>query len=73
MSLTEKGLENRGTEKAIGNPLFVVLRARRLCITGHRSVPTALSIKMHVGTTPSGPDPSANPAFCAGLALLAVE
>jgi hypothetical protein len=50
-----------------GNLLFVVLRARRACITEHRSISAALSLTMHVGATPSGPEPSGNPAFCAGL------
>ena len=36
----------------------MVLRARRSCITQHRSVSTALSLTMHVGATPSGPEPS---------------
>jgi hypothetical protein len=36
----------------------VVLRARRSCITQHRSLSTALSLTMHVGATPSGPEPS---------------
>jgi hypothetical protein len=36
----------------------MVLRARRLCISGHPDVSRALSLKMHVGATPSGPDPS---------------
>jgi hypothetical protein len=36
-----------------------VLRARRSCIMQHRGVSTALSFPMPVGTTPSGPDPSA--------------
>jgi hypothetical protein len=45
----------RGPEKATGNPLFVVLRARRLCISGHRSVSRDVGLKMHVGATPSGP------------------
>ena len=57
----------RGTEKGTGNPLFMVLRARRSCIIGHRAGSKALALTMHVGATPSGPGPSANPAFCAGL------
>jgi hypothetical protein len=61
-----------GEGRKTGNPLFVVLRARRSCITEHRAISKALSIKMHDGPTPSGPGPSANPAFCAGLILLAV-
>ncbi len=33
----------------------------------------APSLKMHVGSTHSGPAPSGNPAFFAGLILLAVS
>ncbi len=44
-----KGCENRGPEKAIGNPLFVVLRARRLRMSGHRDVSKALALKMIAG------------------------
>ena len=48
-----------GTERAsFGNPLFVVLRARRACITQHRSVSRAPSLTMHVAATPSGLEPS---------------
>ncbi len=52
-----------------GNPLLCkkVLRARRTCITQNRSVSRAPRLTMHVGATPSGPEPSGNPAFCAGL------
>ncbi len=34
-----------------------VLRARRACITQHRSLSRAPSLTMHVGATPSGPGP----------------
>ena len=40
-----------------GNPLFVVLRARRPCINVHRGISRALTFTMHVGPTPSGPAP----------------
>jgi hypothetical protein len=59
-------LLREGPEKAIGNPLFVVLRARRSCIIGHRAGSKALAFKMHVGATPSGPGPSAKNSNSAG-------
>ncbi len=39
----------------------------------HRGVSRPLSLKMHVGPTPSEPGPFANPAFSAGLTLLALN
>ena len=44
--------------ESLGNPLLEVLRARRACITQHRGLSTALSLAMHIGATPSGPEPS---------------
>jgi hypothetical protein len=56
---TEKEPGTRfGTGTDPRNPLFLVLRARRTCITQHRGVSKAPSITMHVGATPSGPEPS---------------
>jgi hypothetical protein len=48
-------------EEILGNLLLEkkVLRARRSCINGHPSVSRSLSLKKHVGFTPSGPGASA--------------
>ena len=53
------GTRGKGNEKCGGTRFLCkkVLRARRPCISGHRSVSRAVSLKMHVGSTPSGPAP----------------
>src|SRR5271157_5642594 len=54
------GPTGRGGKEECGGTRFLckkLLRARRPCISGHRSVSRALSLKMHVGSTPSGPAP----------------
>ena len=56
--LRRKEAGARWKSKNFGNPLFVALRARRACITQYRSLSAALSPTMHVGATPSGPEPS---------------
>ena len=49
----------------------MVLRARRLCISGHPGVSRAVSLKMHVGATPSGPGPSGkNSNIASGISRL---
>ncbi len=61
----------KGAEKATGNPLFLVLRARRACIREHRSLSRALSLKVHVGSTPSGPGLSGkNSNIASGISRL---
>ena len=52
-------VRKRSCQEPSGNPLFVVLRARRACITQHRSVSGLSASRCMLAPRPVGPNPPA--------------